>query len=168
MCITEYSSVQSAKGCHQSLRRALDNYGKEEIAMVCTSGLLRKILQGAVPRKKGRQHKRWEDNVKEWAGLDVTQTAAEDRQRCKRLSPMSAAVPPQPWWFRSTGNINLSFNLARFAHCICLLCKLHARVLDWEKTEAQQAQETLLLDELVMIVDKRNELVQDLDSQERA
>ena len=45
---------------------------------------------------------------------------------------------------------------------------MHVRVVDWEKTEAQQAQETLLLDELVMIVDKRNELVQDLDSQERA
>ena len=136
--------------------------------MVCTSGLRRKILQGAVPRKRGRQNTRWEDNVKECAGLDFSQTAAEDRQRCTRLSPMPAAVPRQPWWFRSTGNSNLSFNLARFAPCICLLVKLLARVLDWEKTEAQQAQETLLLDELVMIVDKRNELVQDLDSQERA
>ena len=40
-------------------------------------------------------------------------------------------------------------------------------VADWQKTEAQKVQEALLLDELVEIVDKRDELVQDLDCQER-
>lgn len=40
--------------------------------------------------------------------------------------------------------------------------------LDFQKTEAQKQQEKLLLDELVKIVNKRDELVQHLDTQEKA
>jgi hypothetical protein len=39
---------------------------------------------------------------------------------------------------------------------------------DWQKTEEQKVRENLLLDELVTIVNKRDELVHHLDSQERA
>lgn len=41
-------------------------------------------------------------------------------------------------------------------------------VEDWRKSEAQREREGLLLAELVAIVDKRNELVQSLHSQEQA
>lgn len=39
---------------------------------------------------------------------------------------------------------------------------------DWRKTEEQREREKLLLAELVSIVDKRNELVLNLHSQEQA
>lgn len=41
-------------------------------------------------------------------------------------------------------------------------------VEDWRKTEEQRDREALLLEELVTIVNKRNELVQHLHSQEQA
>jgi hypothetical protein len=40
--------------------------------------------------------------------------------------------------------------------------------IDWQKTEEQKRRENLLLSELVNIVNKRDELVHHLDSQERA
>ena len=48
-----------------------------------SSGLAKTILQGTVEgkRRKGRQKKRWEDNIKQWAGLDFAGStkAAKDR-----------------------------------------------------------------------------------------
>ena len=41
-------------------------------------------------------------------------------------------------------------------------------VTDWQKTPGQKHREKLLLDELVGIVNKRDELVQHLDNQEKA
>ncbi|KAG9344193.1 hypothetical protein JZ751_010862 [Albula glossodonta] len=38
---------------------------------------------------------------------------------------------------------------------------------NWQKTEAQKRREQLLLDELVILVNKRDALVRDLDAQEK-
>ena len=48
-----------------------------------SSGLAKTILQGTVKgkRKRGRQKKRWEDNIKEWTGMDFASSSrtAENR-----------------------------------------------------------------------------------------
>ena len=56
--------------------------------VIRSSGLCKKIVQDTVPgkRKRGRQKKRWEDNIGEWTCLDFnsSQRAAEDRQRWQK------------------------------------------------------------------------------------
>ena len=50
----------------------------------CSSGLAKSILQGTFKgeRRQGRQRKRWEDNTREWTGLEFTksQRAVENRE----------------------------------------------------------------------------------------
>ena len=50
-------------------------------------------------RKRGRQKKRWEDNIKEWTGMDFASStrAAENRTRWKGIVANSFVVPPQPF-----------------------------------------------------------------------
>ena len=49
-------------------------------------------------RKKGRQ-KRWEDNIKEWTGMDFAGStrAAENRTKWKEISANSSVVPRRPF-----------------------------------------------------------------------
>ena len=49
-------------------RRKLKWYGH----VTRLSGLAKTVLQGTVQggRRRGRQRKRWEDNIKEWTGLE--------------------------------------------------------------------------------------------------
>ena len=49
-----------------------------------SSGMAKTIMQGTVngARRRGRQKKRWEDNIKEWTGMGFGDSlrAAEDRE----------------------------------------------------------------------------------------
>ena len=64
-----------------------------------SSGLANTILQGTVKgkRKRGGQ-KRWEDNIKEWTGMDFASSirAAENRTRWKGIAANSSVVPRRP------------------------------------------------------------------------
>ena len=53
-------------------RRPPDNCKETQTAVVCSSGLAKTILQGTVKgrRRQVEQRKRWEDNIKEWTGLE--------------------------------------------------------------------------------------------------
>ena len=65
-----------------------------------SSGLAKTILQGTVKgkRKRGRQKKRWEDNIKEWTGMDFASStrAAENRSGWKGIVANSSVVPRRP------------------------------------------------------------------------
>ena len=64
------------------------------------SGLAKTILHstGNGKGRRGRQKKRWEDNIKEWTGMDFGSSAgaAEDRTRWKRVLAKSSLVPQRP------------------------------------------------------------------------
>ena len=66
------AKIQPAIGPHEDLtivkRRKLQWYGH----VSRSSGLAKTILQGTVTgrRRQGRQRKRWEDNIREWTGLE--------------------------------------------------------------------------------------------------
>ncbi|MEW8548160.1 MAG: hypothetical protein AB2693_32050 [Candidatus Thiodiazotropha sp.] len=65
-----------------------------------SSGLAKTVLQGTVngKRRGGRQKTRWEDNIKEWKGMDFASSsgAAEYRRRWKRIVSKSSVVPQRP------------------------------------------------------------------------
>ncbi|PIK35676.1 endonuclease-reverse transcriptase [Apostichopus japonicus] len=77
-------------------KRKLRWYGH----VIRTDGLSKTILQGTVQgeRRRGRQRKRWADNIKEWTGMNFAtiQAVAHDRQEWKRLmsSPLQRPYDP--------------------------------------------------------------------------
>ena len=78
------AKVQRAIGPHEDLnivkRRKLQWYGHVSRSL----GLVKTILQGIVKggRRQGRQ-KRWEDNIREWTGLEFvkSQRTLENREK---------------------------------------------------------------------------------------
>ena len=80
------AKIQQAIGRQEDLlmivkRRKLQWYGH----VSRSSGLAKTIFQGTVKggRRQGRQRKRWEDNMREWTGLEFgrSQRAVENREK---------------------------------------------------------------------------------------
>ena len=65
-----------------------------------SSDLAKTTLQGTVKggRRQSRQRKRWEDNIREWTGLEFgkSQRAVEHRKNWRKLVAKSSVVPQQP------------------------------------------------------------------------
>ena len=61
------------------------------------SGLAKTIIRGIVKgeRKHSRQRKRWEDNIREWTGLEFTkfQRSVENREKWRKLAVKLSVVP---------------------------------------------------------------------------
>ena len=92
------AEIQQAIGPHEDLltivkRRKLLWYGH----VSCSSGLAKTILQGTVKggRRQSRQRKRWENNIRDWTGLEFakSQRAVEKREKWKKLVAKSSVVP---------------------------------------------------------------------------
>ena len=70
------AKIQQANGPHEDLtivkRHKLQWYGH----VSRSSGLAKTNLQGTVKggRRQGRQRKRWEDNIREWTGLEFAKS----------------------------------------------------------------------------------------------
>ena len=98
------AKIQQEIGPHEDLtivkRRKLQWYGH----VSRSSNLAKTVLQGTVKggRRRGRQRKRWEDNIREWTGLEFTksQRAVENREKWRKLVAKSSVVPQRPSWLR--------------------------------------------------------------------
>ena len=94
------AKIQQAIGPNEDLtivkRRKLQWYGH----VSRSSGLAKSILQGTVKggRRQGRQRKRWEDNIREWTGLEFgkSQWAVENKEKWRKLAAKSSVVPQRP------------------------------------------------------------------------
>ena len=91
--------IQQAIGPHEDLltivkRRKLQWYGH----VSRSSGLAKTILQGTAKgeRRQGRQRNRWEDNIREWTGLEFakSQTVVENTGKWRKLVASLSVVPP--------------------------------------------------------------------------
>ena len=101
------AKIQQAIGPHEDLltivkRGKLQCYGH----VSRSSGLAKTILQGTmkVRRRQGRQKKTWEDNIREWTGLEFakSQRAVENREKWRKLVVESSVVHRRPWWLRDS------------------------------------------------------------------
>ena len=95
------AKIQQVIGPHEDLltvvkRRRLQWYGH----VSRLSDLAKTISQGTLKggRRQGRQRKRWEDNNREWTGLEVakSQRAVENREKWRKLVVKLCVVPQQP------------------------------------------------------------------------
>ena len=95
------AKIQQAIGPHEDLltivkRRKLQWYGH----VSRSSGVAKTILQGTVKegRIQGRQRKRWEDNIREWTGLEFgkSQRAVENMEKWRKPVAKSSVVLQRP------------------------------------------------------------------------
>ena len=74
-------------------RRKLQWFGRVSFS----SGLARTVLRGTVKegRRQGRQKKRWEDNIREWTGVDLakSQRTPENTRKRRQLVVKSSVLP---------------------------------------------------------------------------
>ena len=87
------AKIQQAIGPHEDLLTILKRHR-------LLWYLAKTILQGTVKggRRQGGQRKRWEDNIREWTGLEFGryQRAVENREKWKKLVAKSSVVPQRP------------------------------------------------------------------------
>ena len=92
--------IQNAVGLHDDLltmvkKRKLSWYGHISRSSSMTKTILQGTVKGA--RRRGRQKKRWDDNIKKWTGMGFGDSlwAAEDREGWKGIVATSSVVPRQ-------------------------------------------------------------------------
>ena len=91
------AKIQQAIGPHEDLLTVVKRHKLQWYCHVSSSsGLAKTILQGTVKggRRQGRRRKRWEDNIREWTGLEFgkSQKAVENRENWRTLVAKSSVV----------------------------------------------------------------------------
>ena len=95
------TKIQQAIGPHEDLLTIVKRHKRQWYGHVSrSSGLAKTILQGTVKggRRQSGQRKRWEDNIREWTGLEFgkSQRAVENREKWRKLVAKSSMVSQRP------------------------------------------------------------------------
>ena len=94
------AKIQQAIEPHEDLLIIVKRRKLQWYSHVTRSGLAKTILQGTVKgkRRQDRRKKRWEDNIREWTGLEFanSQRAVENRERQRKLVAKSSVVIQRP------------------------------------------------------------------------
>ncbi len=95
------AKIQQAIGPHEDLLTIVKRCKLQWYGHVSRSfGLAKTILQGTVKGggRQGGQRKRWEDNIREWTGLEFSksQSAVEKGETWRKLNAKSSVVPELP------------------------------------------------------------------------
>ena len=93
-----HSKIQQAIGSHEVLLTVVKRCKLQWYGHVSrSSGLAKIILQGTVKggKRPDRQKKRWEDNNREWTGVEFakSQRAVENREKWRKWVVKSSVVP---------------------------------------------------------------------------
>ena len=99
------AKIQQASGPHEDLLMIVKRHKLQWYGHVSrSSGLAKTTLQGTVKwgRRQGGQRKRWEDNNREWTGLEFgkSQRAQVNSEKWRKLVAKSSVVPQRPSWLR--------------------------------------------------------------------
>ena len=154
-----YKDHVTNKEVHAKIQQALGPHKDLTIVKICklqwyghvslSSGLAKTILQSTVKRgrRQGRQRKRWEDNIREWTGLEFakSQRAVENREKWRKLVAKSSVVPQWPlhlrdrWEMRDTleqGQLKMNHKNNEAVDGICCwLCLLQVEhTMTWTST----------------------------------
>ena len=101
--------MQQAIGPHGDFLIIVNRSKMKWYGQVCRSpGLTRTTMQGTAKstvkggRRQGIQRKRWEDNIREWTGLEfsTSQRAVENWEKWRKLVAKPSVVPQRPSRFR--------------------------------------------------------------------
>ena len=93
------AKIQQAIGLHADLLTTVKRRKLQWCGHVSrSSGLAKTILQGMVKGGQRRQRKRWEDNIREWTGLEFakSQRAVKNWGKWRKLVAKSSVVPQRP------------------------------------------------------------------------
>ena len=128
------NGIQKAIGVHDDLltmkkKLILRWYGHISRSPDMAKTILQGTMKGA--RKRGRQKKRWEDNIKKWTGMEFGDSlrAAEDREWWEGIVATSSVVPRRPPRLRDWDEMRDTTVLlptGRLPDCILLFCYPHA------------------------------------------
>ena len=96
-----HAKIQQATRPHEDLLIIVQRYKMQWYGHVSNSSSLAKtILHGIVKggSRQSRQRKKWEENIREWTGLESakSQRAVENRDKWRKLVVKSSVVPQRP------------------------------------------------------------------------